>query len=550
MCTFYFKVKWAVIMRFENIYLNFGTQVVYDNATVSFNSCDKVGIVGVNGAGKTTLFRLILGELPLDNGKIVITDNYKIGYLPQVIKNEDNEDLTVFEYLLEGRPIKKLEEELTSLYTKLVTASDKEYKIITRKIDKINNELDYYDQYNYESTLLKIIDGMNIDSDLLSLKLKSISGGQKSKVAFARLLYSKAHILLLDEPTNHLDLDTKDFIINYLKSYNGMVLVISHDTSFLNEVTSKTLYVDKIKHNFEIFNGNYEKYLKIKEEKEKARERLIEKQSVEEEKLKRIIAKYLHGTEKQANIAKDRIKKLEKLKQVKVSEEKKQKVTRFKIKINYPSTSIPIEVNHLKFGYDNNNLLYNDLSFTIQRGEKILIVGENGIGKTTLLRLIMGSLKPLDGDIKINDKTLIGYYAQEHEIIDNNKSVIDNFKNYGLADYEVRRYLGNFLFTGEDIYKLAGILSPGERSRVGLAKIALSGANTLLLDEPTNHLDPMTQLKIADIFKDYEGTMLVVSHNLEFVDSLNIDRMLLLPSGVITYYDKEIVTYYETINNK
>lgn len=536
-------------MRFENICLNFGTQVVYDNASVSFNSCDKVGIVGVNGAGKTTLFRLILSELPLDNGKIFITDSYKIGYLPQVIKNEDNEDLTVFDYLLEGRPIKKLEEELSNLYTKLVTASDKEYKIITKKIDKINNELDYYDQYNYESTLLKIIDGMNIDSDLLSLKLENLSGGQKSKVAFARLLYSKAHILLLDEPTNHLDLDTKDFIIQYLKQYNGMILVISHDTSFLNEVTTKTLYVDKVKHNFEIFNGNYEKYLKIKEEKDKARERLIAKQSDEEEKLKRIIAKYLHGTEKQANIAKDRIKKLEKLKQVKVEEEKKQKVTKFKIKINYPSTSIPIEVNHLKFGYDENNLLYNDLSFTIQRGEKILIVGENGIGKTTLLKLIMGSLKPIDGEVKINDKTLIGYYAQEHEIIDNSKTILNNFNNYGLADYEVRRYLGNFLFSGEDINKLAGVLSPGERSRVGLAKIALSGANTLLLDEPTNHLDPMTQLKIADIFKDYEGTMLVVSHNLEFVDCLNIDRMLLLPSGVITYYDKEIVTYYETLNN-
>ena len=318
---------------------------------------------------------------------------------------------------------------------------------------------------------------------------------------------------------------------------------------FLNEVTKKTLYVDKIKHNVEMYNGNYEKYLKIKEEKDKARERLIAKQSDEEEKLKRIIAKYLHGTEKQANIAKDRIKKLEKLKQVKVEAEKKQKITKFKIKINYPSTSIPIEVNHLKFGYDENNLLYNDLSFIIQRGEKILIVGENGIGKTTLLRLIMGTLKPIDGEIKINDKTLIGYYAQEHEIIDNSKTILNNFNNYGLADYEVRRYLGNFLFSGEDINKLAGVLSPGERSRVGLAKIALSGANTLLLDEPTNHLDPMTQLKIADIFKDYEGTMLVVSHNLEFVDSLNIDRMLLLPSGVITYYDKEIVTYYETLNN-
>ena len=162
----------------------------------------------------------------------------------------------------------------------------------------------------------------------------------------------------------------------------------------------------------------------------------------------------------------------------------------------------------------------------------------------------MGTLKPIDGEIKINDKTLIGYYAQEHEIIDNSKTILNNFNNYGLADYEVRRYLGNFLFSGEDINKLAGVLSPGERSRVGLAKIALSGANMLLLDEPTNHLDPMTQLKIADIFKDYEGTMLVVSHNLEFVDSLNIDRMLLLPSGVITYYDKEESTTEEELINE
>ena len=271
-------------MRFENIYLNFGTQVVYDNASSSFNANDKVGIVGVNGAGKTTLFRVILGEIPLDNGKMVIPTDYKIGYLPQVIKTPENGDLTVFEYLLEGRPIKRLEEELTALYEKMVTADDKEYKIITKKINKINNELDYYDQYNYENILLKIISGMNIDSNMLDLKLKDISGGQKSKIAFARLLYSKAHILLLDEPTNHLDLDTKDFIIEYLKQYNGMILVISHDTSFLNEVTTKTLYVDKVKHNFEIFNGNYEKYLKIKEEKDKARERLIAKQSDEEEK--------------------------------------------------------------------------------------------------------------------------------------------------------------------------------------------------------------------------------------------------------------------------
>ena len=200
------------------------------------------------------------------------------------------------------------------------------------KISKVQFKLEYYEQYEAESILLKLIDGMNIDLDLLDMKVKDLSGGQKSKIAFAKLLYSKPEILLLDEPTNHLDLDTKDFIINYLKYYKGMILVISHDIEFLNQVTNCTLYINKITHNGEIFNGNYEKYLKIKEQREIANSRLIEKQENEEEKLKKIIAKYIHGTEKQANIAKDRIKKLEKLEKNKIIVEKKYKQTNFKIK--------------------------------------------------------------------------------------------------------------------------------------------------------------------------------------------------------------------------
>ena len=229
----------------------------------------------------------------------------------------------------------------------------------------------------------------------------------------------------------------------------------------------------------------------------------------------------------------------------KVELEKKNKYARFNIKINYPSYSIPIKCNNLTFGYDENNLLYENLNFDLSRGEKLLIVGENGIGKTTLLKLIMGFLTPLEGTIQITDKTQIAYYAQEHEILENDKTILENFSNYGLADYEIRRILGSFLFSGDDIYKNVQVLSPGERSRVALAKISLSGANTLLLDEPTNHLDPMTQQIIADTFKNYEGTMLVVSHNLDFVDNLGIKRMLLLPSGKVVYYDREIVMHYE-----
>lgn len=539
-------------MKIENLCMSFGTQVIFDNVSFQINNNDKVGIIGVNGAGKSTLFNILLGNLTPDSGNITLDTKINLGYLPQVIMEDaSSEDETVFDYLLEGRPIKKLKEELTNLYDIIAnTQNEYELKKYYKKINRINELLEYYDEYNAESILLKIISGMQINDSLLDLKLKNISGGQKSKVAFAKLLYSNPEIMLLDEPTNHLDLDTKDYIINYLKNYHGIILVISHDVEFLNAVTKKTLYVDKIKHNVEIYNGNYEKYMKIKSERDLAKQRLYEKQQREEEKLKGIIAKYIRGNEKKANIAKDRIKKLEKLETQKIELEKKNKYTKFNMKINRPSYSIPIKCNNLTFGYDEENLLYENLNFDLTRGEKLLVVGENGIGKTTLLRLIMGYLTPIEGSIEITDKTDIAYYAQEHEILDNNKTILENFANFGLADYEIRRMLGSFLFSGDDIFKKVEVLSPGERSRVALAKISLTGANTLLLDEPTNHLDPMTQLIISETFKNYEGTMLVVSHNLDFVDNLNINRMLLLPSGRITYYDRDIVMHYEMLEEE
>lgn len=536
-------------MKIDNLSLSFGTAEVYKNLTVEFNQNDKVGIIGVNGAGKTTLFKLILGELTPDAGTITVSS--KIGYLPQVIEDNFDKEMSVFDYLLSARPIKELENNLTNLYEQIANEKNEHnLKKYMKDITKVEDELTYYEQYNAESELLKIIAGMNIDDTLLDLKLKNLSGGQKSKIAFARLLYSKPETLLLDEPTNHLDLDTKDYIIEYLKNYKGLILVISHDTSFLDEITNKTLYIDKNKKTGTLYNGSYSKYEKIKKERELATSRLHDKQQKEEEKLKEIIARYIRGNEKKANIAKDRQKKLEKLLSEKVEVEKKNKYTKFKINIKYPSYSIPINCNNLTFGYTEENLLYQNLTFDLIRGEKFLIIGENGIGKTTLLKLIMNILTPLEGSINISEKTLIGYYAQEHDLLNKENTIKENFSDSGLTDYELRRFLGSFLFTNDDIFKKINILSPGERSRVALAKIALSGANTLLLDEPTNHLDPMTQLIIADTFKDYEGTMLVVSHNLEFVDNLGIERMLLLPSGWIMYYDKNVVLHYELLNEE
>ena len=539
-------------MNIQNLFMSFGTQEIFRDVTVSFNDNDKVGITGVNGAGKSTLFNLILGKISPDSGRIIIKNNKVIGYLPQVITDEiPSDDITVFDYLLTGRPIKEIKEKQKLMYEEIANETDiKKVNYKLKEIAKLEDKLTYYDEYNAENALLKIISGMNIDDKLLDLKLTSLSGGQKSKIAFARLLYSKPEIMLLDEPTNHLDLDTKEYIAEFLKKYHGLVLVISHDIEFLNDVTNKTLYVDKINKTATLFNGNYEKYLKVKKENDLAKKRLYDKQVKEEEKLKAIISKYIRGNEKKANIAKDRIKKLEKLQSEKVILEKKNKYTRFKMKINYPSYTTPIAVKNVSFGYDETELLYENLSFDLTRGEKLLVVGENGMGKTTLLKLIMGYLTPLSGSILISEKTQIGYYAQEHEILNSKETIVNNFKEFNLPVYELRKVLGSFLFSGDDIYKKVEVLSPGERSRVALAKISLSGANTLILDEPTNHLDPMTQSIIADTFSDYEGTMLVVSHNLDFVDNLKIDRMLLLPSGKIVYYDREIVMHYEMINEE
>lgn len=538
-------------MNIKDLTMSFGTQDIFDDINLQIKDKEKVGIIGVNGAGKSTFFKLIMGKLEPDKGKIILKPGTRIGFLPQVISDEiPNMDISVFDFLLDGRPIKKLEKELSEAYTDAsIETDEKKLKFIMKRIGKLQEKLEYYEVYNAENILLKIVTGMNIDSDLLDMRLGDLSGGQKSKVAFARLLYSNPEILLLDEPTNHLDMDSKDYIIQYLKHYNGMVLVISHDIEFLDQVTTQTLYVDKTTHKMELFPGNYEKYIKIRNERLKTQERILDKQLKEEEKLKKIIAKYIGGNEKKARIAKDRQKKLARLEENKITLEKKQKLTHFKIKINQQSGILPLKCENLCFGYNKEHILFDNLTFDLSRGEKFLIVGENGVGKSTLLKLIMGYLKPLRGEILINEKTELGYYAQEHELLDNEKSILENFDNFNISVKELRSFLGNFLFTGDDVYKKVKYLSPGERSRVALAKLALTGANLLILDEPTNHLDPQTQEIIAKTFRDYEGTMLVVSHNIEFVDNLGIERMLMLPSGEIKYYDRNIVLYYQELNN-
>lgn len=540
-------------MQIKNLSMSFGNYELFKNVNLYIDDNQKIGVVGVNGAGKTTFFKIIMGKIEPDMGKVIL-GNRRVSLLPQVLSDDNfSMDISVFDFLLSGRPIDKINDELQWQYEKVSKELDenKQQKIFN-KIEKLQKKLDYWEFISAETTLLKIIDGMKIDDSLLDKKLSELSGGQKSKIAFARLLYSKPEIILLDEPTNHLDKDTKDYVINYLKNYRGGVFVISHDIDFLNEVTTMILFLNKGKKTFELYEGNYDRFKKLNDEQETALEQQIKKEQMEEDKLKAFINKYASSSGKRKKMVQDREKKLEKLNKNKTTNVFLEKQAKMEIVMNRESSKIPLKVNHLCFRYDQNDEknLINNLSFSLYRGEKFLIVGKNGVGKSTLLKLIIGKLKPNSGDIDIGKKTDIGYYAQEHELLDSKKSIIDNFAEINISQAKLRSVLGRFLFYGDDVFKKVGVLSPGERSRVALAKLSLSGANFLILDEPTNHLDPKTQTIIAETFKEFPGTMLVVSHNLEFVDNLGIERTLVLPDGKISYYDRQVLEYYSELNKK
>ncbi len=539
-------------MQFRNLTMSFGSQTIFENVNLNIPDNVKIGVVGVNGAGKTTLFKLLMGlEFP-DHGKIITKNGCRIDWLPQVINDDvSNMNIEVLEYLMQGRPIEKLNTELHILYESLSNQQCNQNEIFN-KIDKIQKQLDYWDSYNAENTLFKIIDGVKLSDDILLKKLSELSGGQKSKVAFVKLLYSNPEIILLDEPTNHLDEDSKNYIMKYLKNYKGTVLIISHDVDFLNQVTTKTLFLDKRTKTFSFYDGNYFQFKKIQKEKDESILKQAQIQQQEEDKLREIINKYASTSGNRKRMVQDREKKLQRLLNNKINILLPNKSIKFNVNIDRESSLIPLKVENLCFKYDkiNTKNIIEDLNFELHRGEKFLVVGENGTGKSTLLKLIAGLLIADKGNITIGNKTDLGYYAQELELLDNTKTILENFRNANYSQRQLRNILARFLFFGDDVYKNVGILSPGEKSRVALAKLSMSGANLLLLDEPTNHLDPETQSLIADVFRDYKGTMIVVSHNPDFVDNLGIERSLILPTGEIYYYDRETIEYYKTLNKQ
>lgn len=529
--------------------LAFGLEDIYEDAEFQIGDLDKVGIVGVNGAGKTTLFRLLLQEISLDRGSISM-GNARLGYLPQEIVLED-ENITVMEFIASGRPIKKFEDEISELYTKLSEVSEEEHKPIYKRISYLQDRLEYFDYYEAENILYALVDSMKIDLNLMDRPLKELSGGQKSKIAFAKVLYSKPEILLLDEPTNHLDNTTKDFVVKYLKGYRGSVLIISHDIEFLNQIINKIMYINKVTHKINVYEGNYHTYKKKYSDEQRLREKEIVQQEKEIKELEAFVQKARQASQTNhalKRMGQERELRLEKKLKTLKTREKPYKRVKMDIKPKREGGPMPVVVENLAFHYPGHPYLYTDLSFSINSKERFLVVGENGVGKSTLLKLLMGINTQDSGRIRFNPKTDIAYYSQELEQLDEEKTVMQNVETEGYTEWKLRGALSNFLFYEDDVNKKVSVLSPGEKARIALCKVLLQKANLLILDEPTNHLDPETQAIIGGNFALFEGTIIVVSHNAVFVEQIGISRMLILPSGRIDNYSKELLDYYYIVN--
>lgn len=536
-------------MHVRNLSLSFGATVIYDNAEFNLSPRDKVGIVGVNGAGKSTLFKILVGAMTPDAGKID-TGRARLGYLPQTIEIQ-NQDITVWDFLMSGRPIKELESKLTAAYEQIAATPDD--NAVATTISELQSELEYYDCYGAEDALLSLIDNMKIDCALLDMRLSDLSGGQKSKIAFTRLLYSKPEVLLLDEPTNHLDISTKDFVTQTLKKYKGQVLIISHDKEFLNNIVGKIMHIDKLTHKISVYDGDYDTYLKKSAELRHARDVKRESEDRQIKQLSEFVSRANAASPTNHSIKRaghTRAAILAKILATRQQREQTYKKIKMDLRPMRDGAKMPILVHDLWFRYPGARLMFRKLSFYITCGERFLIVGENGVGKSTLLKLIMGLLSPEQGEIQINPKTDIAYYAQELEQLDLDKTILDNVVSDDYTELQLRSILANFLFFDADVFKKVGVLSPGERARVALCKMLLRRANMLILDEPTNHLDPETQQLIGDNFRDYSGTIIVVSHNPEFVEQIGITRMLVLPSGRIEDYSHDIVAHYYKLNSE
>lgn len=518
------------VLDVQNLTLSFGENTLFSNISFDIQDKDKVGFVGVNGAGKTSLFKLIIGEYSADSGNCFLSKNIKLGYMEQHTCSNDrtiyNELVSVFDDLI------KMEQELEDISQKLTQNHTKE--LIDRQ-DYLTNEFNLNGGLTYKSMTRSALIGLGFSEDDFDKPTSILSGGQRSKLILAKLLLSKADFLLLDEPTNHLDISAIQWLEEFLKNFNGACLIISHDRYFLDKITNKTIELENKK--IRSYTGNYSTFLKKKEAEQKAIEDKYNNDIAEIERLEGIIAQQCQwNREKNIKTAESKEKVVERIKAQLVLPDSKVERIRFDFTPKCISGEDVLEVRDLKKAF-NSKVIFENASFNIKRGERVFLLGDNGCGKTTLLKILMGDLTRDDGTFKFGQSLMTGYFDQVQAKLDLSKTVIDEvWTSYPfMTETRVRNALAAFLFKGDDVFKKLELCSGGERARVALLKLMLGGYNFLLLDEPTNHLDAFSREELEETLLNYQGTMLIVSHDRYFINKLANRIIELTPNGCNNY---------------
>ncbi|WPC41492.1 ribosomal protection-like ABC-F family protein [Clostridium sp. JS66] len=533
-----------VVLSCKDIHKSYGIDVILENVTFNINESEKVGLIGPNGAGKSTLFKIITNQLEQDSGELFIDKNKTIGYLAQHLSLDSNntiqeEMFTVFKDLL------ALENKLQKLENLMNDPYDPEKEEYHNKIIKdytMCSEL-YTNRggYTYKGEVSRVLKGLGFLEDDFSKPINILSGGQKTRVALCKLLLINPEILLLDEPTNHLDLDAIEWLEEYLKSYKGTVIVISHDRYFLDAITSKT--IELINGHINCYNGNYTTFLDLKEKNYEIQLKAYNLQQAEIKRQEAIIEKYRSfNREKSIKAAESRQKSLDKIERVKAPD-KEEQLGHVEFETSIKSGNDVLHIENLSKSFGEKSL-FNNLFLDIKKGEKTALIGENGRGKTTLFKIIMNTIKADSGFSVLGKNVFIGYYDQEQSNLDDDKTVIDEVWDDfpELTTTQVRNSLAAFLFTGDDVFKKIGSLSGGEKCRINLLKLMLSKSNFLLLDEPTNHLDIMSREALEKAILSYDGTVLVISHDRYFLNKVINKIYELVEDGAKEYLGN--YTYY------
>lgn len=505
-----------MVLSTGNISKSFAGEKLIEGASILINEGEKAALVGINGSGKTTFLKIIAGELSPDEGIVTFAKNSSFAYLKQI--NDIDTNLSIEEELTTViKPILDMEERFIKLQEEISKADEKGLEELYSEYDRLQHELELNNAYMAKSKLIGILKGLGFIEEEFSRKVSTLSGGQKTRVYLAKILLSEPDIILLDEPTNHLDLSSIEWLESYLNNYKKAVLIVSHDRYFLDKIVTKVIDIDNKK--VETYNGNYTEFTKKKKElKETAmraylnREAEIKRQEEVIEKLKSF------NREKSVKRAESRQKALDKIERIdKPVEEKSDMNLFFSQSIESGQDVLHIEGLSKSFGH---RKLFENVNIDIKRGEHVAILGDNGTGKTTLLKILNNIIEPDSGYIHFGTNVYMAYYDQEHQVLNQDKTIFDEIHDEypDMNNTEVRNVLASFLFTQDEVFKPISSLSGGERGRVSLAKIMLSTANLIVLDEPTNHLDMVSKEVLENAIREFKGTVIYVSHDRYFIN--------------------------------